>query len=323
MVGVKQGGPESNSLIITLDESGKTYDFGGLKKGTMVYADDTTLVCDNINNLKACIQIIEVYCKLYDIQINAKKTKCMIFGEIRSIVEPEIKVNDQIIEIVNTFKFLGVHIDREGNFVNHLNIKRTAFFSGITEVERLGIHKQDVPSKMKGLLYTALVRSKLTYGLEGIKMSEERTRKELTSLESNTLKRLCDVNRRSKSTALIYALNITPIKLYLYKRKLYFILQLLSNVSTNELVSTGVHTTLDDILQSIGVKKEHIQLGKDRYRGIIKSLVIKKLEDIKLGENAIKASNLVTSLEFLLNHRSPENNDTLQYLLDPRRCMRG
>jgi retron-type reverse transcriptase len=60
-VGVKQGGPASpdlfndyiDSLIITLDESGKTYDFGGLKKGTMVYADDTTLVCDNINNLKA------------------------------------------------------------------------------------------------------------------------------------------------------------------------------------------------------------------------------------------------------------------------------
>jgi hypothetical protein len=123
-----------------------------------------------------------------------------------------------------------------------------------------------VPLNMKSLLYTSLVRSKFVYGLEGIKMSKEVIRKELTSLESVTLKRICGVNKRSKSTSLLYAMNIIPIELYVFKRKLHFTLQLLSNASTNELVSSGIHNTLGDVFTSIGIKKEYIALGKDRYR---------------------------------------------------------
>ena len=88
-------------------------------------------------------------------------------------------------------------------------------------------------------------------------------------------------------------------------------------------MSIGVHNSLKDVLLNIGVKEEHVSLGRDKYRGIIKSLVFRKLELIKISEKAIKESNLVTSLEFLLNNRAPENNDTLQYLLDPRRRGRG
>ncbi len=89
----------------------------------MVYADDTTLVCKNLNDLRKCIELIENYSNLYDIIINAQKAKCMIFGTITSVVEPEIKVNQLSIEIVEVFKFLGVNVDREGTFKKHLNIR--------------------------------------------------------------------------------------------------------------------------------------------------------------------------------------------------------
>ena len=329
-VGVKQGGPASpdlfndyiNKLIILLNESGRLYSLGGIPKGIMVYADDTTLVCNNLTDLRACIELIENYCNLYDIIINARKTKGMIFGKITSIVEPEIKVNKQTIEIVEVFKFLGVNIDREGTFKKHLIIKRSAFFSGITEVERLGINKLDVPIKMKSLLYTSLVRSKLVYGLEGINLDKTGLKK-LSQLESNFIKKCCGVNKYSKSTSLLYAMNITPIKLYLYKRKLYFILQLLSNKSTAELLSLGVHKTLEPIMDTIGINKDHVELGVDRYRGIIRSATIKKLECVQWSEKVISESSLVVSLGYLLAHRCLENNDSLQYLLDPRRGSRG
>ena len=77
----------------------------------------------------------------------------MILGSIRSIVEPEVKVNGQILELVDSFKFLGVHIDRDGGYKNHMKIRRSAFFSGITEIERLGVNECDIPINMKSLLY--------------------------------------------------------------------------------------------------------------------------------------------------------------------------
>ena len=62
----------------------------------------------------------------------------------------------------------------------------------------------------------------------------------------------------------MYALNVTPIKLYIFKRKLQFIIQLLNNSSTKELVGKGIHNTLIETLEMIGINKDHIGLGEDR-----------------------------------------------------------
>ena len=85
-------------------------------------------------------------------------------------------------------------------------------------------------------------------------------------------------------------MNINPIKLYLYKRKLYFILQLLNNKSTAELLSSGVHRTLDSMFETIGIKNSHVGLGLDRFKGIIRSATIKKLDNVQLSEKASKES---------------------------------
>ena len=61
------------NLLPRLETNGETYLLGGVRKGVMVYADDTTVVCETLNNLNKCIAIIENYCDLYDIKINAKK----------------------------------------------------------------------------------------------------------------------------------------------------------------------------------------------------------------------------------------------------------
>ncbi len=131
------------------------------------------------------------------------------------------------------------------------------------------------------------------------------------------------MNKFSKSTSLLYTLNITPIKLYALKRKLQFIIQILNNSSTKELIGKGIHDSLIETLENIGVKKFHINLGEDRYLGIVRSLTLRKLTDIIECEKTIRETSLVVSLEYLLGRRTPENNDTLQYLLDPRRGRRG
>jgi hypothetical protein len=67
---------------------------------------------------------------LYDISINAKKTKWMLLGQPRSVVEETVKVNGVTLEKLNTFKFLGVIIDSKGCFKKHLAERKSLFLTG-------------------------------------------------------------------------------------------------------------------------------------------------------------------------------------------------
>ncbi len=66
-----------------------------------------------------------------------------------SIVEPEVRVRCQILDVVETFKFLAYIL--------------IEMLDGMTEIERLGVNDCDLPKCMKSLLYTSLVRSKITW----------------------------------------------------------------------------------------------------------------------------------------------------------------
>ena len=330
-VGVKQGGNMSpwlfnkyiNKLIDLLERSKKIYKMKDMYKGIMVYADDTNVISHTVDDLNVCIGIIEKYCALYDISINAKKTKWMRFGEAKSIIDPLIKINGDVLEKVNFFKFLGVIIESNGSYKMHLDKRRSLFMTGLGEIQRLGINKSYVPIGMKALLFTSLVRSKLTYGLETLKMSDSKVKKLLARLETSAIKTACGLNQRSKSTALLYGMGITPISLYLVKRKISFILQLLKNQATSELITNGIHMSISDTLEKLNVHPSHLELGVDRYRGFIRSTCVNKLETIKITEKIIRGSDLVLAVNYLLKHAKPDNVDTLQYLLDPRRTSRG
>jgi hypothetical protein len=330
-VGVKQGGSMSpwlfnkyiNNLIAKLEASGKTYQLNGQSKGILVYADDTNVIAHNPKDLYICIFIIERYCMLYDIAINEKKTKWMLFGEPKSNLNEEIRVNGTILEKVNSFKFLGVIIEDNGSHKEHISKRRSLFMTGLGEIQRLGFSRKDIPVKMKKILYTSLVRSKLIYGIETINMSKIELKRNLIKLESNCLKMACGVNLRSKSTSLIYGMGVTPIELYIYKRKLCFILQLLKNKATNDLVSRGTHETLKEIIKDLEVGVEDVRQGPEWYHQSLRVACFTRLKEITEKEKIIKSIPVVIAVEYLLAHRSMDNDDTLQYLLDPRRGTRG
>jgi hypothetical protein len=85
----------------------------------------------------------------------------------------------------------------------------------------------------------------------------------------------------------------------------------------------GFHRSINETIKLIGVKDGDKDGGPDRYQGVIKSLVLAKLAEIESVEKEIKNSKLVKTISYLLINRNRENDDTLQYLLDPRRCGEG
>ena len=87
-------------------------------------------------------------------------------------------------------------------------------------------------------------------------------------------------------------MRITPISLYLLKRKINFLLELLNNQATNELVANGIHTSMSDTINKLKLETSDKSRGENRYRGIIRSTCINKLAIIRATEKKISESDL-------------------------------
>ena len=83
----------------------------------IMYADDTTLLCDlnNDNDIETLIN--DELCKITNwslanqLSLNVNKTKFMVFhSSRRHVVYPILSINGTVIERVDTFNFLGLHI---------------------------------------------------------------------------------------------------------------------------------------------------------------------------------------------------------------------
>ena len=197
------------------------------------------------------------------------------------------------------------------------------FMKAVSEANNFGFNDAKLPCAIKRLLYQSLIRTKLMYGLEATNLSEKETKTYLSKIEGNVLKRAKSLWPSAKTTALAYAMNITPIKLQIVKRKIAFIVQLVRNQSTNWLITSGIHKSLENIIEFIGINNQHKQLERPQYEGMLLSACFSKLEAINECEKNLKMLPLVTAIRFLLNNRSNENDATIKHLLDPRRCSRG
>ena len=139
----------------------------------VIYADDTSLgscvgsfgqnidsVRDNINKE---LDNVYIWLSLNKLSLNVNKTKAMIFHTIRKkVTAPQIKICDQIIEFVDSFNYLGVHLDKHLSWNVHLDVlsKKISQISGI--LNRL---KRFLPKSSLLTLYHSLVSSRLNYGI--------------------------------------------------------------------------------------------------------------------------------------------------------------
>ena len=116
-LGVKQGEPLSPLLFIlfindisdslNLDNLA-TKDIELLSIYMLLFADDIALFTTDANSLQALLDNVYEYSVKWGLKINVNKTKVCIFEKRKSRHDFIWKVNDEIIEIVDSFTYLGI-----------------------------------------------------------------------------------------------------------------------------------------------------------------------------------------------------------------------
>ena len=148
--------------IKILDSNQQTF----LKLLIILYADDTVLFANSKENLQKCLNGLKHYCDKWKLEINASKTKIIIFSKGKpQLQNHNFKIGDEIIEVVKDFKYLGVTFSCNGGFVNNIKeLKKQgnrAIF-GLIKKAREG----HLPIDIQFDLFDKQILPKLLYGCE-------------------------------------------------------------------------------------------------------------------------------------------------------------
>ena len=79
-------------------------------------ADDAVVFAKTKETLQSLLHDIELYCGIWGLKVNTNKTKFMILQRGRHPSCDHLFLNNIKLEVVDSFKYLGVHFFKNGNW---------------------------------------------------------------------------------------------------------------------------------------------------------------------------------------------------------------
>lgn len=83
----------------------------------LLYADDTVILANSEEDLQNSIDSFNNYCNIWKLKVNITKTKVVIFGA-RKTDSFKFTLGDQILEITDRYKYLGIFFSQSRSFLN-------------------------------------------------------------------------------------------------------------------------------------------------------------------------------------------------------------
>ena len=103
----------------------------------IMYADDMLILSPTVRGLQTLLLSCQEYCDFWDIKLNPKKSRIMYFGK-GYVNLCQVKLNDRPLELVSTWKYLGVDVKsgRDFSFTCENSIKK--FYRCANAILRIG-----------------------------------------------------------------------------------------------------------------------------------------------------------------------------------------
>ena len=186
----------------------------------LLYADDLVLISHSAKGLQRALSILANYCNDWLLSVNPKKTKVMIFQKKcrKSILDKHyFQINEDKIEIVNNYTYLGINFTSNGNFRNcKANLKDKTRRSIFATRRYLDFAK--LPLDVTNKLFDSLFLPILLYGSEvwGIYDKDDFNTWEKDEVEKTQIyfcKQFLGVNKQCPNVAARNELGRLPIKL--------------------------------------------------------------------------------------------------------------
>ena len=192
----------------------------GTHLNCLFYADDLVLISHSAEGLQKALSVLAEYCNKWLLSVNSKKTKVLIFQKKcrKSVLNKYcFQINNDKIEIVNNYTYLGINLATNGNFnVCKINLKektRRSFFAIRRYLDFLKL-PIDITNKLINSLFLPI----LLYGSEiwGIYTKDDFNAWEKDIIEKTHIyfcKQSLGVNKQCPNVAARDELGRLPLKL--------------------------------------------------------------------------------------------------------------
>ena len=257
----------------------------------LMYADDTVLFANTYQDLQHSLNKYNEYCKLWKLNVNVTKTKIMYFGRKGNY---NFYLNNDQVEIVDSFKYLGVVFSRNGRFLNAINDNIEKARKGLLTLRRT-FREKFIPIDCQIEMFEKVIEPILLYGCEiwGMENTEK-----IEQFRLRSFKQLLQL-RNSTPAYIIYGeLGKLPLKTTINTRMLKFwariktgkfekISSQLLNLMTKDDCGYKWVNYIKNILDKTGNTyvwlNQHLDKKKENY-------IIQNLKDQELQNLNVKAS---------------------------------
>jgi hypothetical protein len=185
-------------------------DLASIAMKLLLYADDLVLMSKSLRGLQKQLDELNIFCKEWDLTVNMKKTKVVVFGS--RVNSSPLHYDGSLVEEVASFRYLGIELHRSGSLkiaVEHLEaVGQRAVFALRRRCADLKINDPTIVCQ----LFDALVKPVLSYGCE--LWVDEPTTKSLESIHRSFLKSLSGVNDTTPSRIVLTQFNRFPLILF-------------------------------------------------------------------------------------------------------------
>lgn len=202
-----------------------------------VYADDTNIIAKakSVKDLENILnQDLNTICNWLDCNelcINAKKTNYLLFKTQKKNYENfTLKIRDTTIERVDNVKYLGITIDENLKWDNHIKNMKKKVMPIILAIKRAG----GIPNHAAKLVYNSHILSRIRYNICSWSHCSNFHINQIGILMNKALKILFNYNPRTSTKYLYKTINELDINQLIYYEKCKYIYKILNtNLKSN------------------------------------------------------------------------------------------
>ena len=198
------------------------------QKFILLFADDTLLLAESHAELQNMLNKLHIYCKKWNITVNADKTKVMLFTLSTRPEQFDVYYDDILLENVRNFIYLGVNISSNGKFFQaqkHLSDQASKALFALSKI--FDSRMLCIEDKLK--LFDALVQPILMYGCEiwGFHKAND-----IEKVHLKFLKQILGVRRQTCNIAVYGEVGRVPLYVLRKVRILKYWYKILSSQNT-------------------------------------------------------------------------------------------